>query len=484
MAYETPQVPGGGGDELQHNFAATAAPEVTNDVSEGYSVGSRWIDVTNDEAYICVDATEGAAVWELSTAGLASEVVNVPAGNIAATSVQAAINELDTEKQAAGNYFVKGTDDADDVPDGTTNKAYTATEKTKLAGVETAADVTDAGNVGSSIHGSSAKATPVDADTMPLIDSAASNVLKKVTWANIKATLQTYFDTVYQALDAELTAIAGLVSAANKIPRFTGSGTADMLDFKDEDNMASDSASAVPSQQSVKAYVDANGASELVAGPQSNTKVKTYMTFQFPFLFATGLTLGATTTDFGHWTKSGNFTVAPNLLQGYFTSTGEAYMNMENLWKTDAAGSNLQFADSNIVIMDWWAKKISGTGYGKMGFNGDNSYLTDIWNGNNNFAGFFMDNATLYAVTQRISGNDRQTDISSGVTLTNWNNFRLEFDLGADIVRFYVNGVLKHTDNTDSVPTAGTCHFGFGRDTTNPLIYLVTAPHFSIEANP
>lgn len=36
---------------------------------------------------------------------------------------------------------------ADDFTDGTTNKAYTATEQTKLAGVETAADVTDATNV-------------------------------------------------------------------------------------------------------------------------------------------------------------------------------------------------------------------------------------------------------------------------------------------------------------------------------------------------
>jgi len=58
-----------------------------------------------------------------------------------------------------------------------------------------------------------------------------------------------------QEADDELTALAGLTSAANKVPMFSGSGTATLLDFKDEDNMASDSATAVPSQQSVKAYV-------------------------------------------------------------------------------------------------------------------------------------------------------------------------------------------------------------------------------------
>lgn len=86
-----------------------------------------------------------------------------------------------------------------------TTASFTTADETKLDGIEALADVTDAVNVGSAIHGATAKTTPVDADTMPLIDSAASNVLKKVTWANIKDTLKTYFDTLYQAAGSYLT---------------------------------------------------------------------------------------------------------------------------------------------------------------------------------------------------------------------------------------------------------------------------------------
>lgn len=46
-------------------------------------------------------------------------------------------------------------------------------------------------------HLATSKTTPVDADELPLVDSAASNILKKLTWANLKATLKTYFDTLY-----------------------------------------------------------------------------------------------------------------------------------------------------------------------------------------------------------------------------------------------------------------------------------------------
>jgi hypothetical protein len=62
----------------------------------------------------------------------------------------------------------------------------------------------------------------------------------------------------YQPLDATLTALASALTAANKIPYATAADTLGELDFKDEDDMSSNSATAVPSQQSVKAYVDAS----------------------------------------------------------------------------------------------------------------------------------------------------------------------------------------------------------------------------------
>ncbi len=81
----------------------------------------------------------------------------------------------------------------DDIGDGTTYKQYSSTEKTKLNGIESGADVTDAGNVGSSIHGSSAKGSLTDNDKFAIIDSEASNVLKTSLWSVIKSTLKTYF---------------------------------------------------------------------------------------------------------------------------------------------------------------------------------------------------------------------------------------------------------------------------------------------------
>lgn len=55
-------------------------------------------------------------------------------------------------------------------------------------------------DLASTIHSSTSKTTPLDADEIPIADSATTPTafgIKKLTWANLKATLLTYFDTLY-----------------------------------------------------------------------------------------------------------------------------------------------------------------------------------------------------------------------------------------------------------------------------------------------
>ena len=72
--------------------------------------------------------------------------------------------------------------------------------------------------LGTTISDATAKAIPVSADTIPLSDSAASNVLKKITWTNLLDRIKVYTDTLYlsktgqaSVSDLMLTGAAGTV---------------------------------------------------------------------------------------------------------------------------------------------------------------------------------------------------------------------------------------------------------------------------------
>lgn len=51
--------------------------------------------------------------------------------------------------------------------------------------------------VDANMSGYTSKTTPIDADLIPLSDSDVSFGIKKLSWENLKATLKTYFDTLY-----------------------------------------------------------------------------------------------------------------------------------------------------------------------------------------------------------------------------------------------------------------------------------------------
>jgi len=67
----------------------------------------------------------------------------------------------------------------------------------KLLVVTSGEDAVEFVELGAKIAAATSKATPVDADNLALSDSAASNILKRLTWSNLKATLKTYFDGLY-----------------------------------------------------------------------------------------------------------------------------------------------------------------------------------------------------------------------------------------------------------------------------------------------
>jgi hypothetical protein len=166
-----------GGTAGRHKLDATTAPTVNADINSSYAVGSLWIDVTNDLVYVCVDNTLGAAVWKRM--------------QVQSNDIDAIIALAKTD----GNFIVG---------DGTSWVAESgSTVRTSLG------------------LGSAAVATLIDDDSFATATSTnipSAESVKEYVDAN-------------SVLDAELTALASVTSAANKLPYFTGSGTAAVTDL-------------------------------------------------------------------------------------------------------------------------------------------------------------------------------------------------------------------------------------------------------------
>jgi len=85
-------------------------------------------------------------------------------------------------------------------------------------GLLSAAAKQNATLVADATHAATSKASPVDLDEIPLIDSASSFSLKKLTWGNLKTAVSTYLSNVSFAIGATTPAAAAFTSMTATLP--------------------------------------------------------------------------------------------------------------------------------------------------------------------------------------------------------------------------------------------------------------------------
>ena len=233
------------------------------------NVSTNLSEGTATETTVDVNSSDGsnATLASASTlrAGLLSKAkFDEIVANTAAKHTQGSDTDLDATFEAT---FVKKVDTVNVLSDITSAGAdiEDAVIKKHTQGSDTA------------LGAVATKDPPIDADKALYRDSTSSDALVTSTWTQVKAFLKTYFDTLYQAVNTATKIIAGdtsvevedVVGTATvkcnnvNVGDFAQSGLrlgntgARITDFADEDDMSSNSDVKVPTQQSVKAYIDA-----------------------------------------------------------------------------------------------------------------------------------------------------------------------------------------------------------------------------------
>jgi len=222
---------------------------------------------------------------------------------------------------------------------------------------------------------------------------------------------------------------------------------------------------------------------ELFAGVGVATEVKSFYNFQYPLIISSDVP----TTNF--WTLTA--INAPTSVIGSIRTeasadTNNSFITTNGIGWTVVAGDPqlIEFGYTKSVIVEFnLQKRAVGTEQMGWGLVVSGAPFFDYDDASVDAACFTVSAAgALYAHTSAGGGTTDHTEtLITGVTLTDNNTYRIEFDPASE-ARFYVNGVLKATNNT-TLPNSGDIKFGWGAEgnsSTNGDV-IATAPWFAIE---
>ena len=141
--------------------------------------GASGVNVEVGDSIMCL--VDGTASGNHATVGANWNIIQVNVDGAVIGAASSTDRAIATFSGTGGKLIQNNT--------GATIDASGNITATNLSGTNTGNET--ATTIGALINSAAAKTTPIDADMFGIMDSAASNILKKLSWANVKATLST-----------------------------------------------------------------------------------------------------------------------------------------------------------------------------------------------------------------------------------------------------------------------------------------------------